>query len=433
MRIGKYCIMLLFSLLAAGIAQAQEKEWCTGNYSSIRTDADFVGVDTLENSIRINKQHKGIDVHFRWDDYNLELDYMGNRASLGNFAHKIDSIGIAKIDSIVVVSQSSPEGVYEHNLMLSENRAKTVRTHLLENHPELEGRLIVRPDGESWLRLREYVLKDTVMKQSTIEKVVEIIDSDVDIVTKKWQMEQLPVYRYLLRTYYPRIRNSNFCIVYYSEVVPMVVESVYEPESRVEEPATGSIKLAQPTIPTAEGWNPKLYVKTNAIGLGMAIANGAVEVDLAQHWSVELPVYYSAWNYFKPTVKFRTLAIQPELRRWYSANNTGLFAGAHLGFGSYNFAFDGDLRYQDHNRQTPAIGGGVSLGYRLPVSKDNRWSVEFSLGAGVYSLHYDTFLNTPQVKDGPMVDTFKKVYWGIDRAAVSLSYSFDLQQKGGAK
>jgi hypothetical protein len=89
--------------------------------------------------------------------------------------------------------------------------------------------------------------------------------------------------------------------------------------------------------------------------------------------------------------------------------------------------------YQDYNRETPSIGGGLSLGYRLPVSWNNRWSVEFSLGAGVYSSHYDKFHNTPDTKDGLIVETVRKPYWGIDQAAVSLSYSFDLKKKGGKR
>ena len=84
----------------------------------------------------------------------------------------------------------------------------------------------------------------------------------------------------------------------------------------------------------------------------------------------------------------------------------------------------------DHNRETPAIGGGVSIGYRLPISKNNRWRVEFSLGAGVYSRHYDKFHNTLRTKDGLMIESIKKTYWGIDQAAVSFSYSFDLKKKG---
>ena len=186
-------------------------------------------------------------------------------------------------------------------------------------------------------------------------------------------------------------------------------------------------------LPQPEGWTRHLHLKSNTLGLGMGIANIAAEIDLAKHWSFTLPVYYSAWNYFKTTIKFRTFAVQPELRYWPSENNNGFFAGAHFGLAYYNFAFDGDYRYQDHNRETPAIGGGFSVGYRLPICKNNRWQVEFSLGAGIYPLHYDKFHNTPNTKDGLMTESIKKTYWGIDQAAVSLAYTFGLKKKGGKR
>lgn len=178
-------------------------------------------------------------------------------------------------------------------------------------------------------------------------------------------------------------------------------------------------------------WGRKLHLKTNAIGLGMGIANTAVEFDIARHWSFTLPIYYSAWDYFSTTVKFRTLAFQPEFRYWLSKNNDGFFTGAHFGYSYYNFAFDGKYRYQDHNRETPAIGGGMSVGYRMSVSKNNRWRVEFSVGAGGYPLHYDKFHNDKDTKDGLMIESVKKTYWGIDQAAVSFLYTFDLRRKGG--
>ena len=162
----------------------------------------------------------------------------------------------------------------------------------------------------------------------------------------------------------------------------------------------------------------------------MGIANVAVEIDMARHWSFALPVYYSAWDYFKQTVKFRTFAVQPEFRYWLSDENDGFFAGAHFGLAYYNLALDGDYRYQDHNRETPAIGGGLSVGYRLPISKDNRWRVEFSLGAGAYSIYYDMFYNTPDAKGGLMIESNKNTYWGIDQVSVSFSYMFDLKRKG---
>jgi hypothetical protein len=75
------------------------------------------------------------------------------------------------------------------------------------------------------------------------------------------------------------------------------------------------------------------------------------------------------------------LATQPELRYWIKKENTGLFVGAHFGVGSYNIAVNKDTRYQDHNGDSPALGGGLSIGYRTHISKNKRWNMEFVVGA----------------------------------------------------
>ena len=172
-----------------------------------------------------------------------------------------------------------------------------------------------------------------------------------------------------------------------------------------------------------------LYLKTNLLNWGAAIVNASVEVDIARHWSVALPAGYSAWNYLKSTYKFRMLSVQPEFRYWISGCNDGLFAGVHVGTGSYNFAFDGEYRYQDHDRRTPAVGGGLSVGYRMPVAPDSHWCIEFSLGAGVYYLHYDIFRNVPDTVQGLLVDTVSKTYWGLDQASISFCYRFDVKNR----
>ena len=191
---------------------------------------------------------------------------------------------------------------------------------------------------------------------------------------------------------------------------------------------------AQENSTDTKAWFSQLHVKTNALGLGMAIANAAVEVDLAKHWSFTLPVYYSAWDYFKTTVKFRTLFIQPEFRYWFKPDNDGWFIGAHFGWGHYNYALDGDYRYQDHNQETPSIGGGLSIGYRTPLGKNKRWKLELAVGGGVYPSRYDKFYNTSDTEKGLMVASdIHKTYWGVDQAAVSIAYAFDFKKKGGKR
>lgn len=163
-------------------------------------------------------------------------------------------------------------------------------------------------------------------------------------------------------------------------------------------------------------------IKTNLLGWGMAQLNLAFDIDLAPHWSFSLPVYYSGWNYFRYELKFRTFDIKPEFRYWPSRSNTGFFVGLHPGFTWFNYAFNGDFRYT--NARRPAIGGGLSLGCRFPISRNKRWSMECAVSGGVYSVEYRKYNNVPQ---GEYIGTFNKTYYGIDGAAVSFLYAFRLR------
>ncbi len=167
----------------------------------------------------------------------------------------------------------------------------------------------------------------------------------------------------------------------------------------------------------------KILVKTNVVGLSLLMANAGAEFGLSRHISVHIPVYYSGIDYFSSRVKFRTFALQPELR-WNFSGIDGLFAGVHFTLAYFNIAVGGDWRYQDRSGDTPLLGGGLSLGYRLHFAKDSRWGVEFTLGAGACAVSWDRFVNE---KNGPYVDTVSgRTYWGIDNAAVSVFYEFDL-------
>jgi hypothetical protein len=246
------------------------------------------------------------------------------------------------------------------------------------------------------------------------------------------------VWQQMNNLFFDRMRNACAVFVTYKKELPPVQEPIIVQDTVVAEPSTeitpDTTAIVETIVPKIEEWNRKLYLKTNALFWGMGMTNVSAEIDLAKHWSFALPVTYSAWNYFTSTVKFRTLAVQPEFRYWFNEDNQKFFIGAHFGYAQYlNVAVDGNYRYQDHDGKSPALGGGISVGYRMPISKSDKWHIEFSLGAGVYSLHYDKFYNTPNTKDGLMIESVKKTYWGIDQAAVSFSYSFDLKKKGGKR
>ena len=169
------------------------------------------------------------------------------------------------------------------------------------------------------------------------------------------------------------------------------------------------------------------YLKTDVAALGMLVANISAEVDLGRKISVSIPLYYSAWDYFSRNIKFRTIALQPELRYWLSEKQKGFYAAVHAGIAWYNMATGGDLRIQDKDGDTPAIGGGISVGYRMPLLKHNsRWMIELGVGAGAYAVEYNKFYN---IRNGALCSSKKKTYIGPDQLSVNLIYQMSKQRR----
>jgi hypothetical protein len=170
---------------------------------------------------------------------------------------------------------------------------------------------------------------------------------------------------------------------------------------------------------------PLLRLKTNAVGWALLNSNLTVEYAFADHWAASLPVYWGTLDYFTSTVKLRTLALMPEVR-YYTRLDEGLFVGLHVGVCYYSFALGGTTRFQDHDGNEPALGGGFTAGYIMPLGKSHRWNVEYSLGAGVYRHHYDKFYN---YKNGPLYASKTKTALYVDHLAVTFSYTFDFTKR----
>lgn len=411
MRIYKVGILLILLLFASGTAYSQE------NRTEIRVD-------------------------FRVNSASIDRAYGKNTERLSEisaFLQRIEQDSTLTIVEVSFCGSASPEGSYQLNHKLARARLETLKD-IVRSEVEIPDSIITHDDSYiSWEYLKEQVVEsDMPQKQAVLDIIAQepqLVDypggRHIDHrIVKLQKLDGGKVWRQLHTLYFERMRNACVIFITYKREIIQPIETVVPPMKVevLQKPDVDSIIIPEPkeqTV-TTEDWTRGLYLKTNAIGLGLAISNIGAEVDLAKHWSFAVPVYYSALNYFTSTIKFRTLAVQPEFRYWFKEDNQRFFVGAHFGYAQYNVAVDGDYRIQDHNGTSPALGGGISVGYRMPISKNNRWHIEFTLGAGVYGLHYDKFYN---VNNGKLVDTYRKTYWGIDNAAVNISYRFDLKKR----
>lgn len=384
----------------------------------------------------------------------FQIRYVINRPEIDStFVDNADRISdmreflqMAREDSLLHITgvtfkgTASPDGGYEFNVWLSENRLRTFK-ELVNSYIHVPDSLIhANVSDIPWDGFRAKVAESDLEYR---DEILAIIDEGPSLVPwfnnrhidprllKLKRLHNGQVWESLKSPILRDLRYGNAVFTYY-RLQPMPTLDMAE------------IVPLQPTsLPLVEvwAWTPHLHLKTNYIGLALLNANLAVEADVAPHWSVALPIYYSAIDWFKHTIKFRNLSVYPEVRYWFRDwDNDGFFVGAHFGLSYYNYAFDGKYRYQDHRGRTPAIGGGLSAGYRYPISQDRRWRMEFSLGAGIYPLNYDIFDNTPDVKDGQLMGRNKKTRIGLDQVSISMAYSFDLNKylrtywkKGGSQ
>ncbi|MBR6746099.1 MAG: DUF3575 domain-containing protein [Muribaculaceae bacterium] len=393
--------------------------------------------------------HTEISVDFRVNSTVIEKDFSDNSARLTqiiNFLRDVENDSTITMLEVSFCGSASPEGSHQLNQNLAHKRLEALE-NLVRSEVDIPEEIITRDDEHiSWDTLREFVVNSDIEQKQAI---LDIIDQEARLIDypgkrhidhRVVQLQNLgdgKPWQQLNNLYFARMRNACVIFITYKQE-PKPVEKpapveVVEEVIEVEEVVDTVVAAVPDTIVIDDSWTRKLHLKTNTLGWALAISNIAAEIDLAEHWSFTLPVYFSALNYFTSTIKFRTFALQPEMRYWLNEENEGWFGGAHFGMAYYNLALDGDIRYQDHDGKSPALGGGISIGYRKPITSDNRWHIEFTLGAGVYRLHYDKFYNTPNTSAGLMIETVKKTYWGLDNAAVTFTYSFDLNKKGGKR
>ena len=394
------------------------------------------GAAAINSKVRVTTHTKKYTIYFRVDEHELDPEYQDNAKTLERM---IRELGDAINDEgrlscqIDIVASASPEGRKLHNEQLSKRRMEVVLSAIRKNIDVTDVTFHTNSLVEDWAIVAAYVAEDQqVPRRQEVLQVLNSFDGTQDIRAELQKIGD-GAYDYILNNFFPLLRSTDVVAVYdiserltYAQVQSVsltITTGLQAPEQPLRTP---------PPAPRPDlRRHPFIKLKTNTLGLGLGHANIAVEYAFAEHFSVALPFYYSGgFDYFKPTLKFRGIVLQPEVRYYLKANE-GFYVGAHLGLGWYNFALNGEFRIQDHRGRRPAFGGGLGIGYTLPFKKNPRWGVEFAIGAGVYDVKYDVFyneINGPYAEHG-VHDTF----FGIDNASIAFTYKFDMKRKEGRR
>lgn len=435
---------------------------------------------------------ESVVIYFQKEKAIYDENYRDNGIRLEEFFEKVQGYQSAsrlveiRIESI---GTSSPEGDPLFNEIISDERQKSLRKHILSNTDIPDHLFTQNHISQDWELLASLIEADPNVTSK--DRILDIVrNGGEDRLERMQEVEYARPFWYIYHNIFPDmracritvyfkiadpvrsiepVRQNSIDVPFLTEIrrerpaatapslqkTPEIEETVEAKETAdIEEITTAEeiteieeIANAEETVETEKtaeieaqpeikdkpvrksapaSTERKLTLKTNAIGWGLSVMNVAAEVDIADNWSVSLPFYYSGTNYFSKTVKFRCAILQPEVR-YHIPQINGLYAGAHLGVGWFNYALGGTYRIQDAGGKRPAWGGGLSVGYKMQFKKNPRWGMEFALGAGIYDAKYDKFYNEP---NGPYAAKgLHKTFVGIDNASVSFTYSFDLKKK----
>lgn len=400
----------------------------------------FVLLALPQNSAAQNRTDS-VRVYFRAAQSKFDPGFKHNREAIDAFIEQFrhnqsDPNMQVVVESVRISSSASPEGSFSLNEELAKDRQKAILDYL-------EDKIQIQSPGDNrtteaidWGMLRRLVMADAKMPQAYREEILSRLDSSDPYSVNG--LKGTPAGKYLWDKIYPKMRTTSLVIVWEAWQDLELPELFCDSEEDMEQipfdipsfqPLDASMKVE---IFSAE--RPKtrdIVLKLNLLALPALILNGGIELQALDYFSVNIPVWYTGLDWFSEKVKFRTFAVQPEVRYWFRRDLHGPFIGAHATLGWYNVAWGGDYRYQDHNQNTPTFGGGLNVGYKLTLGRNNdsHWGLEVGLGGGVLPLYYDIYYN---VHNGRLAGEGRKTYWGIDQAFISLTYrigQFKLKQK----
>jgi hypothetical protein len=382
-------------------------------------------------------------VKFQVAQSNLPKDAPLLKALSGSIIPQLNTDSLQLV-RMVFRGAASPEGSYEKNRQLGQQRVKALYNYItnLMHFPAVEQLSTIDIDIEDYRTLCLMMRRANDLDYPLVQMLCDqYMDKDVAMLKQMLKTIQGgKLWQRLLTTYFPDLRTARFVMVLRkvkptvavntAEVEPTVVptpEVVPEPEVEVPEI---EVVVPEPEVVIEEPQDALLYrrellaVKTNLL-LDFAympgydrwcpIPNVALEYypkrgHFTYGFSFDMPWWqdYDAHKYFQlrnyqletryylrpsnSNAQSSNLKSQSSNLKSQSSNLksrpafSGLYLQGYVHGGLFGICFDADRGWVGEG-----FGAGVGAGYVMPISRNGHWRLEFQLQAGFFRCKYDPY------------------------------------------
>jgi len=162
---------------------------------------------------------RSTSVRFKVSNSVLDLSFSSNADNVKKIIEGIQLVNSderTRLEKITIAGYASPEGTRQHNMQLSENRAKALSQYLQKEMNIPAKTFEIESGGEDWVGLLELV------KQSDMQYKDEIIDiiTNHPAGSRNDRLKQLGggrPYQSIYDVFYPQLRDACYINVWYSE------------------------------------------------------------------------------------------------------------------------------------------------------------------------------------------------------------------------
>ena len=180
-------------------------------------------------AIKVRHLDKRAYIDFPVDRIELHPDYRRNPEQLDSIIRTINALKEDKnleVSGINIHGYASPESPYTHNDYLAKNRAKTL-TEYVRRMVKLPNNLFtVSSTPEDWDGLIAYIQDSNLEHKDAILAIIADKNLNADARELKIKKQYPSEYRFMLHTWYPALRHSDYRITY--KVKPFDVEEAKE-------------------------------------------------------------------------------------------------------------------------------------------------------------------------------------------------------------
>lgn len=393
-------------------------------------------------------------IHYPINSTDIDSNYMGNARMLSYIQDFLNDS--PKIESITIYSSSSPDGSYETNKSLAQERGLKAKRYLVEHIPAVreipDSIIIINPTIENWEGLRDLV--ELEYKYDDKNALLQIFDNEnISNEARKGQLKSFNggrAWQFVRDSLLPQLRYATWVAVwsYIEREEDLPASSLIEVFEPVKsDPILDSIVPAPvdeypvavddcPVVADVgkeEEWQSKTIfaIRSNLLYDLFSLVNYSIEAPLYRDkFSFLVEHHFSWWNWGKAKNEYsiRYLTLGCEARWWFMPQSFsdgkkwrhreslgGQFLALYGDSGKYDFQFVDDVCYQGE-----FWSAGISYGYAMPIGK--LLNLEFSFSVGYASIAYRGY--TPSDDFENLWRDPEKVgrwhYWGPTKARVSL-------------